>query len=230
MDIEELVAWLNPGTARLGGGRGGIPTLTPQDVAAAIGIARSQEPLGAEMLLQRSAPELAAQSQRARQSMILERVLREHRARMTEIVRSREALTIAELRLELKTGTRLDVQSARESYEKAKAKCWPALGKGWARIVRMLDAEMCADGKCKHCNGTGVVATKGDGGLTAMVTCGHCRGTGMREVSARARARAYGVDESTWRRTWAAAYDWLWSECQECRQRARRIASEALRG
>lgn len=228
--IEELVAWLNPQTCRMDVGRGGMPSLTPQDVAAALGIARGREPLGVEIILQRSAPDLAAASGRERRQMIVDMVIREHTRRQRALVMAGEAKLTAELRAEFRQATRCDVSTARQRHEEARAAAWPKLGQTWARMIDLIDLELAASGKCKTCGGTGEVWVPTGTGVQARAQCRACSGTGAQPVSGRKRAEHMGITESTWRQCWQAPHDWVTAECERSRLAARRIASRALFG
>lgn len=46
--------------------------------------------------------------------------------------------------------------------------------------------------------------------------------------TARGRARLMKVDESTWRRSWADVYGWLWDECINAEAEAKRQLAHAL--
>ncbi len=226
--FEELVAWLNPQTVRYDAGRGGIPSITPQDVAAALGFARGSEPLGVEIILQRSAPDLAAMSARDRRGMIADMVIREHARRQRSLILAGESKATAELRVQLRSATRLDVQCAEQRHEQARADAWPRLSHTWARLIDMIDVELSATGRCKACGGTGEVWIPTAGGLHSRATCRKCGGSGAEQISGRARADRIGVTESAWRKTWQQPHDWISAECERSRLAARRIAARAL--
>lgn len=226
--FEELVAWLNPQTIRYDVGRGGMPSLTPQDVAAALGAARGREPLGVEIILQRSAPDMAALSARDRRAMIADMAIREHTRRQRALILAGESKLTAELRLELRSATRLDLQHATQRHEQARAEAWPKLSPTWARLIDMVDGELSAHGRCKPCGGTGEVWVPTSGGLFARAACRKCGSTGVEQVSGRTRAERIGVDESAWRKRWQKPHDWLSAECERSRMAARRIAAREL--
>lgn len=228
--FEELVAWLNPQTIRYDIGRGGLPGMTPQDVAAALGMARSQEPLGVEIILQRSAPDLAATSSKDRRGMVADLAIREHTRRQRALIMTGEAKLTAELRMEFRTATRLDIQDASQRHEQARAEAWPKLGPTWARLIDLVDREMSAHYRCRTCGGTGEVWVPTSGGLLARASCRKCGGSGIEQVSGRKRAEHLGVTEGAWRTTWTRPHDWLTAECERSRLCARRIASRALFG
>lgn len=226
--FEELVAWLNPRTIRYDVGRGGIPSITPQDVAAALGIARGQEPLGVEIILQRSAPDLAALSARDRRGMVADLAIREHCRRQRALIRAGEAKTTAELRMEFRMATRLDLQDATQRHEQARAEAWPRLGPTWAKLIELIDCEQAAHGRCKACGGTGEIWIPTAVGLSARATCRKCGGSGVEQTSGRRRAEQIGVTEGAWRTTWTRPHDWLSAECERSRLAARRVAARAL--
>lgn len=228
--FDELVAWLNPQTIRYDVGRGGMPKITPQDVAATLGMARSAEPLGVEIILQRSAPDLAAMSARDRRGMIADIALREHIRRQRALILAGEAKLTAELRAELRTATRLDVQCAEQQRAAARADAWPRLSPTWAKLITLVDMEMATHGRCPVCGGTGEVWVPTGTGLASRAQCRKCAGSGVEQVSGRQRADGIGVDEAAWRRTWAKPYEWLLSECERARLAARRLAARALFG
>jgi hypothetical protein len=230
MNIEELAAWLNPQTIRYDTGRGGIPTITPQDVAAALGVARGKEPLGVEIILQRSAPDLAATNAKTRRQMLVDLVIREHTRRQRALIVAGEAKLTAELRAEFRQASRLEVSAARQKHEEARAAAWPKLGGQWARLIDLVDREMASHGRCRTCDGTGEIWVQTAAGLDARAMCKRCGGTGVEPVSGRKRSEMVGITEATWRQCWQQPHDWLFAECERARLNARRIAGRALWG
>lgn len=228
-NFEELICWLNPQSLRLGVTRGGgAPTLTAQDVAAAIGKARGAQPLGAELLVMRSAPEMASLSAPTRRGMIRDIALREHCKRQRALFFAGESRLTEDLKLEYRTATRADVRVATQRHKGARAAAWPKLGPKWKLLLDLIDFELASHGKCAVCDGTGAVWVPRADGLRLRADCKSCLTTGVEQASGRRRAEAIKVSESAWRQSWALPHEWISGECESARRAAARIASKWL--
>lgn len=224
---RELLGRLNPTTIRLDIGRGGVPSLTNQDIAAALAFVPAG--LGREVLEACWWPDGAAlRSTRLRDAVYAHvRPELERQARELSDARVHRGLLHAmagwahnpapELRRELAT--------AEARVEAVKARCWPVAA--WDMLPALAQAvihEIAHPNQCADCHGRGQHVA---GEL--VVTCPTCGGRGALPVSDRKRAAAIGRDESTYRSTWRGMYEWLLRELQDAEQTAARHLADALR-
>lgn len=209
MREAELMARLNPTTVRYDIGRGGIPELTPQDIAAAIGL--MPEGLGRELLCRLWWPDGARLSPKE-----LDRLLME--AQMGEWHDRTDALVNAQLKFELAEGDRAR-RKAEQAVEEAKALQWPRVGPGspYAAIRLAVLAEMSAACLCPDCRGRGFALVDGK-----VAGCPVCEMTGRAKVSDRMRASLVGMNRETYRTDIAPVYKWLLDLCTLALEPARR--------
>lgn len=220
MHAAELMARLNPTTVRYDIGRGGIPSLTAQDIAAALAFV--DEGLGRELLLRTWWPAGAKLTQ-DRLHEIVDRVLRTEWGR-------RETVMTEALMAVIDHGPR-----AQRQYQDALQQRWPELttrkndlepvvADGWRQVRDGVLAEVGSAGLCHACSGRGTVAN--DHGV--HTSCATCAGVGHHRMGERERAYAAGFKWTTYRDSWASVYDWLFQHCAEALHRAERQFGRAL--
>lgn len=73
------------------------------------------------------------------------------------------------------------------------------------RLVKQAVLETVEADPCAMCRGEGTIL----GRMEKKAPCRRCRGEGKNPVSGRARQRAIGVTEPTWRRVWRSRFDAL---------------------
>lgn len=209
-DGRELMARLGPSTVKLDTGRGGMPDLTNQDIAAALGMVPAG--LGRELLEALWWPDSGMRrSQQLRQAVIA--------LVAPEYVRQQQALNVARTEFGIAKACmgwaggpvtdaqRIEHRKAAARLEATRALCWPnntmeQLGV----LAKAIVEEMGTCGSCRACQGLRIQAAK-DG--TGVVECEACGGAGAEARSGRERAAAIGADHSAYRRYWQPVYEWM---------------------
>lgn len=207
--IDEKLAMLNPATCRFDFGRGGVPALTPQDLAAAIGMTPSG--LGRDLMIASGWPDATDEN------AIIRRVCE---LAAQEVQRQHEAVTRAAMRYAL------DNWHSKRAVQPGLPRKWPIPAiERMPAIAKACMMEVVHRSLCPDCEGHG---ERMSGSL--LVPCATCRTTGVVPVSDRARAVMIGMDESTYRRGgWPDVYVWALSTMIDARQSARRALRNALR-
>lgn len=209
-DGRELMARLGPSTVKLDTGRGGMPDLTNQDIAAALGMVPAG--LGRELLEALWWPESGMRrSQQLRQAVIA--------LVAPEYVRQQQVLNVARTEFGIAKACmgwaggpvtdaqRIEHRKAEARLEATRALCWPnntmeQLGVLAGAIVE----EMASAGCCRACQGLRIQPAKDGSGV---VECESCDGSGIESWSGRQRARTIGADHSAYRRYWQPVYEWM---------------------
>lgn len=225
-DVRESLARLNPSTIRMDIGRGGVPDLTNQDVAAALAFVPAG--LGREVLIACWWP--AGADSRKLMSAVLAEVDVEWRRQSKLLFDARTDVGIAEAiagwNRSSTADERSDVDRARARYEAIRDACWPRdTGTMLPALVTACLEEIAGRQRCPDCEGRG---EKLRGEL--RVPCARCNHTGEVQASNAARARAIGRDEASFRRNWAGVYMWILDLLRESEQEAARALREALMG
>lgn len=225
-DPRRLLARLNPATARYDAGLGGIPSLTAQDIAAAIAFVPAG--LGREVMCAVWWPDGA---------VLTRRVLHGHVARIVHERWRKQQRDLADARIELGMAhaiagwhgrttdeQRRNIRRAEIDYEAAKTRCWPdALPSRLKKLTETALIELAGDYRCRRCDGRGHVIT---GNLVAL--CEACSGSGAGKMSDCERALLIGVNESTFRRVWTGVYQWLLTTMADAELQARESMDGAL--
>ncbi|HET6906755.1 MAG TPA: hypothetical protein VFH52_07395 [Rhodanobacteraceae bacterium] len=217
-NIRKLMARLNPGSAQYGMiVRGGIPDLTTEDIAGALGMV--PQGLGREILCHIWWPD-GARTTRAELLSALTQAQFDEWSRLADQLR---AAQLAEHLAE--HDGRGSLRRARRDLETARAQMWPAIGprSRYGAIRLAVLTEMAAPNLCTHCAGRGNLMLE-----TVLVACAHCKGLGRVGISGRKRAAAIGCDESTYREGWQLPYEYLHELCVTAEQDAAICMSEAL--
>lgn len=209
-DGRELMARLGPSTVKFDTGRGGVPDLTNQDIAAALGMVPAG--LGRELLEALWWPDSGMRrSQQLRQAVI--------GLVAPEYVRQQQALNVARTEFGIAKACmgwaggpvtdaqRIEHRKAEARLEATRALCWPnntmeQLGV----LTKAIVEEMGTCGCCRACQGLRIQSAK-DG--TGVVECEACEGAGVEARSGRERAAAIGADHSAYRRCWQPVYEWM---------------------
>ncbi len=233
MNPCELVAKLNPGSPRLdGGGRGGVPEYTAQDVAAMLGMMGNDPEKSLEdnlaLVFAREVfcaiwwPEGGKLVRKELDAMIGAMQFEEWRKRADELLNAH--LAVAQASLLPLSEQRNAKDRADHQLERAKSRLWPALGQSpYIRIRSAVLAEMRATRICNVCEGRGQAMV---GAL--KVSCEGCRGSGRIAVSDVQRAGMLERDESTYRQTWRSVYEWTFATVAGAESLARSTLSESL--
>lgn len=204
MHIGRLIARLNPTTVRFDIGAGGIPELTAQDVAAALGMVRNK--LGRELLCRLWWPDGAAMTAHQLDSLLRDAQLKEWNRREASMY---EALG----RVACHEGS-ASLREAERMYANAHAKRWPKwiakiepleIAPGYESVRRLVVEEIVHPRDCPPCHGRGHVMKSG-----LLTECTRCEGLGIVKYGPTWRSRRMGVKESTYRQTWDGPYEWLY--------------------
>lgn len=216
MYAAEMMARLNPATVRYDVGRGGMPELTPQDVAAALGMV--PRGLGRELMCRLWWPEGAQLAASDLDQMLMD-------VQLAEWMRRADALVDAQLKAEVAKNDHMRRRAA-AGIEIARANFWPRVGPGspYASIRMAVLSEMSAACLCPACRGRGFLLEAGK-----VVGCKFCECSGRAKVSDRNRAELVGVNRETYRRAIASPYEWLLAHCTELLDPARAAFERRLR-
>ena len=197
-----LLARLNPKNVRHDVGAGGLPDLTPADIAAALAFV--PEGLGREMILRVWWPDGAKLTAADLDQLLME-------AQLAEWMDRGRALLDAQL-LEATADTADRKRYARLRMETAKLRMWPRIGGGscYKPIRDAVLSEISAASKCAVCQGRGIVLID-----RRVAGCTACEGLGHARVSDRARAEMIGKDQAAYRRHYAKVYEWTFNLCHD---------------
>lgn len=236
MNVRKMMARLNTPSAKLspGGGKGAQPTLTPQDIAGALGYVRHQDRLACEVFCRAWWPDGAALDggQALRQAFgaklydeIARRDRQLHTARM-ELLAAQQALRAHVAARTVKPELSAEVDRARERAEHARRAQWPANDSIVDRVLRAAITEVCEPNTCPTCEGTGEVRAD-----RKVITCPDCHGHGVLPTSDRRRARAVGCSVSTYTTSfWRPMYNFSYDLLSEKERRGADLLSEQLTG
>ena len=223
-DVRKLLGRLNPRNSQYEVGSGGIPTLTPQDIAAALGMVRNE--LGRDLLCHVWWPDGAMRTRAQLLDALRDLQLAEWIAR----VRRREAAHLAHhIACELADGTharmRGEVHRAHSEVEDAKGNMWPRIGpqSRYRAIREAVLREMSDPHLCPICGGSGEVVAE-----AIIRQCNRCRGSGRARVTDTDRAEAIGSTRQAYAKIWAAPFEWLMSECAHAERKAAAQLAHAL--
>lgn len=199
---RELLGWLNPRSPRWELGRGGIPDLTAEDVAGALGMVPAG--MGRDLIALTWAQHAAVLPAVRRQVFL---------ALWREWARRRDLLVVASLRkaeAEI-DGRHEDVERARFAIESARRKQWPDMAQQrHAEVYRRLGdgvlAEFISPGCCPVCRGT-----RNRMVCDRLVECSHCAGSGrVRQTNAQ-RAAWLETSASRFAERWRHPWEWLFA-------------------
>lgn len=225
-DVRKLLARLNPANIRYDVGRGGLPELTPVDIAGALAFVPAG--LGREVLCALWWPDGAALSPEALEDAVAKKVRAEMDVRHRKLQIARMDLHIAQEaacagRGQVTDWNRRELARLESAVAAAKARCWPWNPEMHIRIRRAVMDEVAHPNRCAKCGGRGDV--KAD---ELLVRCSECDGRGVVPVSDRSRAAKIGKHESTYRRVWADLYNWLYVQVADAEAQAAFALRQAL--
>lgn len=224
-DVRKLLARLNPANIRYDVGRGGLPELTPVDIAGALAFVPAG--LGREVFCACWWPDGAALAPGALDDAVARLVRAEMDVRHRRWQCARLELHIAqENALARRVRGEWDKQELTKleaRADDAKASCWPWMPEMHVRIRRAVLDELSQPNHCPACAGKGHVQA-----AELIAECSECLGRGIVPVSDRTRATRIGKAESTYRRVWRDMYEWLYDRVSEAEVQAARAFSRAL--
>lgn len=187
---------------------GGVPSLTPQDIAAGIGMI--PDGLGRELIMHVYWPD-GAQRNRARLIELLTLMqLAEHNRREQEVARALCQVAVA---------TPATRAAATRAYSDAQLNRWPlwvtrletvTLTKAYENVCLGILEELRHPRHCPECNGMEERDRVGQ-----VKICDRCLGTGTVVYGSTWRAARLGMRRAAFIESWKGPYDWLMDRCRE---------------
>lgn len=212
MHVGRALAKLNPKNVRFDVGTGGIPDLTPQDIAAALGYV--DDGIGRELLCQVWWPDGAKLSEHHLIDVLTE-------AQRQEWQRREDSMINAMLTVAMYGGSR-----GQQAYANAHAERWPGMVRITHEIVLAVEEyglvrnavidEMKGAGLCPICLGRAAVRMESG----KICICPKCLGSGHIAISERARAQGCHMTWEKYRNRWSRVYEWTAIICTDSLQRA----------
>jgi hypothetical protein len=203
MSVDELLGRLEATTVKFDLGRGGLPTLTPQDIAAALGMCQDKR---AAKVYQCFAGETA--DPKELDFIVATIQFEEWRNRADRMLEAQLAVASADMAERGRTEAK---RRAKMLMDGAKAAMWPALvEETYASMRRAIIKEFRNPKICPTCNGRKAVKN-GD----LLVECLTCLGTGKSAVSNRRRSHEMGISDSNYIRTWGKVYEWTYRQIND---------------
>lgn len=221
--LARKMAWLNPAHVKFDvGAGGGVPLMTPQDVAAAIGMV--PDGLGRELLLAVHWPD-AAKRTRARllELMTIEQLC-EHNAREQAMYRALCQIATADARDKVRVTT---------AYRAAHAARWPmmvikyeplTLAEPYQHIRLAVIEELTHPRQCPVCGGRDLRDRAGQ-----AKTCERCLDSGIVRFGPTWRAGRLRMRREAYLERWQAPYQWLFDRAKEHASQAEGLLIQALR-
>ena len=212
MHVGRALAKLNPKNVRFDVGAGGIPELTPQDIAAALGCV--DDGLGRELLCQVWWPDGAKLSEHHLIDILTE-------AHRQEWQRREDRMLDAMLTVAMHGGSK-----GQTAFAAAHAERWPGMihmeqglpmaANGYKQVRHAVIEEMKGGNLCRSCGGRAAVRIESG----QVCICPKCLGSGRIAVSERSRAQACGMTWEQYRGRWSKVYEWTVQFCSDSLQRA----------
>lgn len=226
-NVRELMARLGPSTVKFDTGRGGMPDLTNQDIAAALGMVPAG--LGRELLEACWWPDGAALRRHKLRDAVIALVTPELRRQQRRLADARTELGLAEVCMGwagvVTAEQRAERDRAAHRLGQIKAQCWPiSTLESLPSLAGAVINEIATKTHCAACAGRGQ-ALSGE----LLLACKACGGFGMCVVSDRRRAAAIGRDESSYRERWRGVYEWLLDRMRGAEQDAAAALARTLK-
>lgn len=234
-DARKLLARLNPGSIQYGVSRGGIPELTPQDIAGALGFIR--DAFDRELFCALWWPDGSRLNRGEFDLMLRNRQMGEYLRRQRALVVARLAVDVAQDEVEGTHGgihnVKRALSHARAELDEAKARAWPAWQRPtkagqtpeasrYSAIRKAVLEEIAEPRRCKTCGGRGHVRKD-----SLVIGCTSCAGTGQWPHSERRRAETIGLAHQVFPR-WSGVYEWTYRLCKSADTRANKLMKDNL--
>lgn len=225
MNARKLMARLNATTIRFDVGRGGLPELTPQDIAGALGFVKDE--FAREVFCAIWWPDGAAISRQSLNDRLRTLLLEEfaRRCRQSEIARLE--FHVAEANFEARRvhnhADRAELARLTDRKAEADRERWPGEMAIYPAIAYAVLAELVSSNQCGRCGGRGITLN----GMI-VVTCPKCDGRGSSSSNDVRRATLIGKEPSAYRKTWARVYEWLYAKAASAESTAARLISSQL--
>lgn len=221
--LARKMAWLNPAHVKFDvGAGGGVPSMTPQDVAAAIGMV--PDGLGRELLLAVHWPDAAKRNRARLLELMTVEQLCEHNDREQAMYRALCQVATADVR---------DKARVTSSYSAAHAARWPTmvikhepltLAEPYAHIRLAVIEELTHPRQCPVCAGRELHDRAGQ-----TKTCERCLGYGSVAYGPTWRSKRLGMDGRSGFTRWQDAYQWMLDMAREELAAAEAALLRALR-
>lgn len=221
-----LLARLNQAVARYDVGRGGgAPVLTPQDVAAALGMIPAG--IGREILIAAAWPDGARLTPGKLSDAIAIKVRAEMDRRHRALQIARLDLHIAQenaaARRAITDEDRREIERLQHKVEQAKAQVWRYDAQMHVRIREAAVDEFSRPNHCETCAGRGALIVN-----DLKVDCPVCKKQCVVPVSDTKRAGALDVSRTDYRRAWAGLYEYVFGLIRDEAVGASRAFNSAL--
>ncbi len=220
-DVRELMARFGPTTVKFDTGRGGVPTLTTQDIAAALAFVPAG--LGRELLEALWWPDSASRRRDHLRQAVIGLVAPEFNRQQVALSTARTEFGIAKACVGWGGGSvtelqRRELARAEAKFEAVRALSWPfGTMEQLGVLAGAVIAEMAGARCCDTCDGRKAVLVE-DSAVPA--SCEACAGTGVRPLSGRKRAAAIGADCGAYNRFWKPVYMWMLDHMRQAEQEA----------
>lgn len=225
MDVRRMMGRLNAANVRYDVGRGGLPELTPQDIAAAVAMIR--DPLAKSIFCWAWWADGAALTNDQVLGQLRARLWGEQGDRALEHTKARwahaHARSEATARKRITEDDRAQLARLEGIERRAAARTWPASPEVYPRIVRGVLAELTSPRHCPDCAGRGNVSSE-----FGPRPCPRCASTGTVAYPNTRRAEVLDINESTYRRIWSPVYEWAYALVVDLEQDAARQLARAI--
>lgn len=221
--LSRQMARLNPSNVRFDiGAGGGAPSLTPQDVAAALGMVSPG--FGLELLLAVHWPDAAKRNRPRLLELMTIAQLREHNNREQAMHHAMCQVATSDAR---------DKDRAVAAYNAAHLSRWPQIvvkhepltfAKPYADMRLAVIEELTHPRQCPECGGKDLRDRLGK-----PKTCERCMGQGVVSYGPTWRSKRLGMDYRSGFTRWQAPYEWLINTCREQLAEAEESLRKALR-
>jgi hypothetical protein len=204
------------------GSGGGVPELTAQDIAAAVGMV--PDGLGRELLIHVHWPDGAKYNRATLLELMTLTQLGEHNRREQEVARALCQVAVA---------TPASRAGAARAYSDAHLNRWPlwvtkidtlTLTKAYENICLGILEELRHPRHCPECNGREERDRVGN-----VKVCDRCVGTGNVVYGSTWRAARLGMKRAAFIESWKGPYDWLMDACHQSLLGAETGLMKALR-
>lgn len=226
MNWRKALARLNPASAKYDVVRGGIPELTPQDIAAALGFVENN--FGREIICHVYWPDGAALAEKELHEMLAFKMRDEMNRLSREAVIAKLDLHIAEENWAAKINhydcERRELAQLRQRAHATKQAVWPWNAEIHVKIRDAVFSEIRYPNHCDKCQGKGHFENM-DG---LVLDCTRCEGHGVVAISDRQRADRIGRDESSYRENWKSVYEFAIGQIRDAEIEAGKQLAFAL--
>jgi hypothetical protein len=236
MGVRERMAMLNAKTVRFDVGRGGVPNLTPQDLAAAVGMCKRfiDDPHEAELapavfwwLYGPEGVKNYSGGKDAR-ALVLDEVYKEFEARYQAAAIAR--LAVHNLEFDAPESRRVqpdyerELERAKSAMRQVHSTCWPARDMSiYRRIVDTVALEFRTPRQCPECEGRTFTMI----GNVRQV-CVRCSGIGLVGLPSTWRAAQLRMDVDRFKKTWRVVYEWVLNYVDALQVTAARAVDDVL--